>query len=154
VDTKALVEERIKLFEENKVLLDKGGAEKRTLTAEEQQEYDKRDARIREIRGTLDRVALQDAEERSLAESRGRKTETKVSVNVEVTNTRAQDEALAFRAWACGEYATPEMVDAAERIGMRHNRRELETRALSIGVTTGGGNSVVNEIQRGFFEAE
>lgn len=151
---KELIEERVKLFEDNKALLNKATAEKRTLTTEEQGEFDKREARMGEIRATLDRVALQDAEERHMAESRGRKTETKVSVNVEVSNTRAQDEQLAFRAWACGEYATPEMIEAAERIGMRAHRRELETRALSVGVTTGGGNSVVNEMTKGFFEAE
>lgn len=153
MDTKALVEERVKLFEDNKVLLDKAAEEKRTLKTDEQQEFDRREARLGEIRGTLDRAALQEAEERALSESRGRKTETKVK-GVEVSNTRAQDEDLAFRAWAMGEQATPEMVAAAERIGMRYQRRELETRALSVGVTTGGGNSVVNEMNRAFWEVE
>jgi HK97 family phage major capsid protein len=151
---KELIEERVKLFEDNKALLNKASADKRTLTTDEQGEFDRREARMGEIRATLDRVALQDAEERHMAESRGRRTETTVSVNVEISNTRAQDEQLAFRAWACGNYATPDMIEAAERIGLRHARRELETRALSIGTTTAGGNSVVNEMTKGFFEAE
>jgi HK97 family phage major capsid protein len=154
MDTKALIEERVKLHEENKALLDK--VEKReagtqTLTPEEQQEFDKRDARITEIRETLDRIEKQNAEERSLAESRGRRTETAV---VEITNTREQDNALAFRAWACGEYATPEMEAAAQRVGLRHMRRELETRALSVGTTTAGGNAVINEMMKSYWETE
>jgi HK97 family phage major capsid protein len=153
MDTKALIEERVKLYEENKAMLNKAAAEKRTLSGEEQQEFDRKEARGNEIKGTLDREASNAAEERALAESRGRQTQTAITVTVE--NTRERDQDLAFRAWACGEYATREMLDAAERIGFRgHNRRELETRALSVGVTTGGGNSVVNEMQKGFFEAE
>lgn len=152
MDTRALLEERVKLHEDNKLLLDKAGAEKRTLTGEEQQEYDRRDARIDDIRKTLDRAEKSENEDRVLSESRGRRTETAI---VPVTNIREEDQALAFRAWACGEYATQEMIDAAERIGYkRWDRRELEMRALSVGTTTAGGNSVVNEMTRGFFEAE
>ena len=151
MDTKALIEERVKLHEQNKALLDKANAEKRTLTAEEQKEFDAKDAKITEIRHTLDRAERSDAEKRALATTRGRQTETAIAVQ---DVSPEADAALAFRAWACGEYATEEMIAAAERVNLAYNRRELNQRALSIGVTTGGGNSVVNEMTRGFWEAE
>lgn len=148
MDTKELIEERVKLHEDNKALVETKGDK---WTAEDQAEFDRREARMAEIRQQLDNRARLNDEERALAESRGRRTETAI---VPVNNIREEDQALAFRAWACGEYATPEMLDAAERIGFRYARRELETRALSVGTTTAGGNSVVNEMTKGFFEAE
>ena len=151
-DTKSLVEERVALHEANKSLLDAAAAAKRTLTSEEQVTFDARDARGVEIRKMLDNVATSEAEERALGESRGRKTET--TVKVEISNTREADESLAFRAWACGTYAKRDMVEAAERIGLDHRGAELETRALSVGTTTAGGNVVMDELTKGFWEAE
>ena len=78
MDTKALITERVKLHEENKALLDKASAEKRTLTTEEQTEFDKKDARCEELRVLLDNFAKNEAVERHLAESRGRQTELAV----------------------------------------------------------------------------
>jgi HK97 family phage major capsid protein len=151
MDTKALVDERVKLHEENKALLDKASAEKRTLTGEEQQEFDRKDERITELRNTLDRAAKQEAEERALAESRGRKTDTAA---VDLGNTREQDVNLAFRAWACGEDAKPEEIEAAERIGFRWRRAQIETRALSSVTATQGQASIPDEMMRAYYEVQ
>lgn len=146
-----LIEKRLKLNEDVKAILDKADAEKRTVTPEEQESIRKMDAEIDSIKATLDLREKSDSESRAMSESRGRQTETAV---IPVEDTRQRDQEMAFRAWACGEYATEEMVTAAERIGFRHGRRELEKRALSVGTTTAGGNAVVDEMQKGFFEAE
>jgi HK97 family phage major capsid protein len=156
--TKDLIEERVKLFEQNKAILDKAAAEKRTLTAEEQQEYDRKDARITEIRGTLDRVAKQEAEERSLGESRGRQTETKIVKPGEITE---EQRGLALRAWALGGAANIDdaaMREEAERVcsALRFNpvRREIQSRALSKGTTDAGGYSVPDEMMRAYWEVQ
>ncbi len=161
---KHLIEERVKLYEENKALLDRAAAEKRTLTAEEQQEYDRKDARISEIRATLDRQAKQDAEERALGESRGRQTDTVVTRGNEITE---RDRDLAFRVWALGGDegalrmyhasggASPaEAFEAARRVGLSPGTRSLETRALSVGTTDAGGYSVPDELMRAFVEVQ
>lgn len=145
---KELIEERVKLFEQNKALLDKAAAEKRTLTPEEQQEYDGRDVRITEIRGTLERIEKQASEERSLSASRGRRTD------IQVDGPAAADVDLAFRAWACGDSATDEMVAAAQRLNFRHHRRQLEARALSSVTATQGQASIPDEMMRSFWEMQ
>lgn len=153
MDRKALIEERVKLYEENKALLDKASAAKRTLNSEEQAEFDKRDARINEIRETLDRAAKLDAEEKALAESRGRQTETKVvSGGGEIT---ARDRDLALRAWALagrGKHITPDMVASCQRVGLDPSMPEIEMRALSVGTTDAGGYSVPDEMMRAYWE--
>jgi HK97 family phage major capsid protein len=149
MDTKALIDERVKLHEENKALLDKASAEKRTLTGEEQQEFDRKDERITEIRNTLDRAAKQEAEERSLAESRGRKTDSAV---VDLGNTRERDVNLAFRAWACGEEAKPEEIEAAERLNFRWRRPQIELRALNSVTSTQGQATIPDEMMKAYYE--
>lgn len=147
---KHLIEKRLKLNEDSKALLDKAAAEKRELTPEEQTAFDAMHAEIQSIKGTIDRAALQEAEERALAESRGRRTET----TVEVVPNAQVDASLAFRAWACGEHATEEMIAAAQRIGFRYGRRELETRALSSVTATQGQASIPDELMRAFVEVQ
>lgn len=149
--TKDLIDERVKLHEENKALLDKASQEKRTLTTEEQQEFDRKDARITELRNQLDRIAKSEAEERQLGESRGRKTTTSV---VEVEHTREQDAQLAFRAWALGDNATDEQIAAAQRIGFRYTRKELEARALSSVTATQGQASIPDEMMKAYWEIQ
>jgi len=151
MDEKALIEERVKLFEDNKALLDKADAEKRALTAEEQQTFDRRDNEITDIRKRLDNRAKVAAEERALGESRGRKTEDSI---IPVEDSRAQDADLAFRAWAMGRHAKPEMVRAAERIGFNHNAPELEARALSSITATQGLNSIPDEMMKAYYEVQ
>lgn len=182
MDTKALIEKRIKLGEDCKVVLEKAATEKRALTAEEQQSFDRMGAEISALKGTLDSIASQEAEERSLAESRGRRTEHVPSNEGDKANS--EDQELAFRGWALGRHATDEMraaavkcgvridqtyIDMASRISRDASGKEVrsffavkadndgsfrEKRALSIGTTTAGGNSVPNEVMRAFYEVQ
>lgn len=113
-----LIDERVKLFEDNKTVLDRAEKEKRTPTADENAEISKREARAREIKETLTRQEELDAEERDLAkygESRGRKTGTVVADPSD--EPTAEEQQLAFRGWAAGKYATPEAREAAKRCG-------------------------------------
>lgn len=151
MDPKELIAERVKLHEDQKVILDKASSEKRTLTSEEQVEFDRMDTRMGEIRKTLDRIELHQAEERILSESRGRRTGTGLAV---VQNTREQDVRLAFRAWACGEGAAQHEVEAAQRLGFRHMRNELETRALSSVTATQGQASIPDEMMKAYVEIQ
>jgi HK97 family phage major capsid protein len=150
MDTKALIHERLQLHEQNKALLAKADTEKRTaLTPEEQAEFDRRDARITQIRQALDNYVKTEAEERALAESAGRKTETALAAP-----DHARDVNLAFRAWACGEEARAEEVEAAQRLGFRHMRSQLEMRALSSVTATQGQASIPDEMMRAYVEIQ
>jgi HK97 family phage major capsid protein len=152
MDTKALIEERVKLHEDNKALLDKAEKEGRSaLNSEEQVEFDKRDARSVEIRKTLDNHARVEAEERALGESRGRRVDSAI---VPVEDARAADQQLAFRAWAMGDDAPDEMVAAAQRLGFRHRQKTLEVRALSSVTATQGQNTIPDEMMRAFVDVQ
>lgn len=157
MDKKALIEERVKLFEQNKAALDKAAAEKRTLSTEEQGSFDQRDSRIAEIRGTLDRIEKNEAEERSLGESRGRKTETEIGGGRRETRDAeeiARDRDLATRAWALGgrgKHVTQEMRAACERLQFDPQGSEVESRALS-STTDTGGYSIPDEMMKGYFD--
>lgn len=175
MDKKALVEERAKLWTENNALLD---ANPGGLSGEQQAEFDKRELRMKEIRGTLDRVELHEAEERALGESRGRRTDSVIADSAPTPEMQQ----LAFRGWCLGRHATEEMrnaaavcgvrmdlphIDVAPRIVERNGKRvqefvavrtnpngDIESRALSIGTTTAGGNSVPNEVMRAYYEVQ
>lgn len=180
MDLRELLLERAKLHEENKAALDLAGKEKRTLNTEEQSAYDKRSARMSEIKATVDRVEQNAADERELAQSRGRRTDSVISDPSALSDA---DRDLAFRAWALGSHATPEMMEAAQRCGVNvrqpyidmaqrvrrgengeeirtflpvthltNSHGEIQARALSIGTTTAGGNSVPNEVMRAYLE--
>ncbi len=152
MDTKALIEQRVKLFEQNKTLVEKAAAENRSLTSEEQSEFNKRDADMTSLRDTLESIAKTQSEERALAESRGRKAEQTSVVVVE--DVRANDREMAFRAWACGRRASPEMRSAAERIGFDYRAPELETRALSSVTATQGQASIPDEMMKAYYEVQ
>lgn len=160
MDTRAMIEERVKLNEDARAMLDRAGREGRTLNAEEQQTFDRMQKRINELRATLDARALVESEERYLSESRGRKTETRVSNDEgeqRVTfgpREYASPADLALRAWALGNRASSPMLEAAERLGIRSGTPELNLRALGVGTATAGGNAVPNEIMRAYFEAQ
>lgn len=146
---KDLTDKRVKLHEDIKGILDKAEAEKRAVTPEERQAIAAMDAEIDGIKATLDARARHDAEEKLLAESRGRQTQTEV-----IADARP-DPNLALRAWALGgrpEKITAEMRAAAAAFGLNPAARGLEMRALSVGTTTAGGNAVPNEIMRSFLE--
>lgn len=180
MDLKALAEERAKLYEENKALLD--SAKDGVLTPEQTEAFGKREARSKEIRAALERGALLDAEERALAESRGRRTDTVVA-GAAAGEPTGEEQVMAFRGWCLGKRSTIAQREAALRCGvdihqpyidmaMRSRRRadgseertflpvradgegNIEMRALSVGTTTAGGNSVPAEVMRAFYEVQ
>jgi HK97 family phage major capsid protein len=181
MDEKALIDERVKLFEEQKALLD---ANPKGLDAEKQAQYDARSKRMGEIKASLERAEDLRGEEKFLGESRGRKTGTVVSDGA--ATITPEEQQLAFRGWALGRHATDAMRAAAQKCGFRidsshidmatrvardadgkeirsfypvradgeGNFRSEEVRALSVGTTTAGGNSVPNEVMRAFYEVQ
>jgi HK97 family phage major capsid protein len=148
---KELIEKRVKLNADAQALLDKAAAEKRELSAEEQQSFDRMHADIMAVKGTIDRQGVQEAETRELAESRGRKTETTTEPNL-VRPTLAQDRDLAFRGWCLGRRSTVAMQEAARRAGVDLANSEIEARALALGATDTGGYSVPDELMRAYYE--
>jgi len=169
METKPLIEERVKLHEENKAALAKAVAEKRQLSAEEQQEFDRKDARITELRKQLDNIASVQAEDKLLSESRGRQTDTVVVDNGNAITERDRD--MALRAWALGprraSQITRRMREAADKLSVdlteveipgyldeRSRDAAFEIRALSGGNTSAGGYSVPDEMMRAFIEVQ
>lgn len=63
-----LRQERKKLIEDNRTLLNKADAEKREFTAEENQEYEKRDADIDALDSKIERIEKQEEREKSLGD--------------------------------------------------------------------------------------
>ncbi len=179
MDPKDLIRERVKLHEENKQALDKASAEKRTLTGEEQAQYDARSKRMGELKEHLARIEETAADERALAESMGRRTETTRS-DGPVPTVSVDEQNMALRAWALGSHARPEQLEAAHRVGLRlgseiavrgirmrtaDGRERIESRvyetigaeqyrALSVGTTTAGGNAVPDELMRAYMEMQ
>lgn len=124
-----IIDQRVKLVADARAITEKGEKEKRALTVEERQSLSKINTDIGELRGKLDEAAKGaeeesalrasiDAEERDLRESRGRKTGAPTPTPGD--NQRStRDEKLALRAWALGKHAKPEMLEAAQRCGIR-----------------------------------
>lgn len=142
-----LNEQRVKLGEDIKLILDKADAEKRAVTPEEQETIRKMDAEIDAIKATIELREKQKAEERAVSESRGRQTETIIS------DARPSAD-MALRAWVMGERATDEQRAAAAFYGINPRAKEFDLRALSVGTTTAGGNAVPNEMMRAFLEIQ
>lgn len=169
---KELREKRAQLHGENTKLLEKAKADKRDrLSAEENAEWEKRDADIVDLTAQIKRVEEHEAREREMATSQGtvagrqdsppeRRGGTEERSDIE--RARAQREA-AFRAWAltdspsAAKLITPEMREAAQKSGLALTARELnfsladraprsaeeaEKRAQSVGTTTAGGFTV------------
>lgn len=183
---------RAKHHEDCKAIWDKADREKRNLTAEERQTVKRLDDEMKRLQAEIDDEVVGQEEERSLrdafeqrerdlSESRGRKTQTEIG-GEGAGEISALDHDLAFRAWALGKNATPEMRAAAARVGVDHTRNYLdvvtrvavdssgrevrtfvpvdcdahgnlrqplsvqlrarETRALSSGTTTAGGDAI------------
>ena len=103
---KALYEERVKLHEDSKGLLDVAEKEDRGLTTEEAATWDKMNARIEEIGGDVDRREKQAKREEWLSESRGRTTEPATSHTPEGSQGRdSQPVTIEFPAGKWGRAA-------------------------------------------------
>lgn len=146
--TNDLNEKRVKLGEDVKAILDKADAEKRPVTGEERAQIEAMDAEIDAIKATIALREKQEAEERALAASRGRQTQPTIADG-------RPDPELVVRAWA----RRGKRMSEAERAACAHydfdpREAEFDVRALSVGTTTAGGNSVPNEMMRAFLEIQ
>jgi HK97 family phage major capsid protein len=193
---KDLIEKRGKLVVESRKFYEDN---KTSWTKEHQARFDGMHGEIAQIKTDLDAAVQQRAdlakneaalaaEERLLSESRGRQTGTVVAEGVGHPSQREAD--LAFRAWAMGKQASPEMLEAAQRCGVNVGRAyidmavrttwgakgkevrffpintsangdidkrslaEAETRDLSVGTTTLGGNMVPNEMMQRYSDIQ
>lgn len=148
---KELREKRAKLHEDAKLVLDAASKDKRDLTAEERTKVDAIYGEVDTLKADIDRMERADAEERALSETCGRRTE------ITVDNGRPNSD-LALRAWLLAgrkpSAITGEMRAACEALGIDPRDRAFDLRALSVGTTTAGGNSVPNEVMRAFMEME
>jgi HK97 family phage major capsid protein len=144
---KHLYEQRAKLNEDIKAILDKADNEKRAVSTEEQETIKRMDAEIDQIKATIALHEKADEERKILNQSAGRKTETIV------TDARPNPE-HALRAWLRGEARSEDEHAAAAFYGIRPSSKEFDLRALSVGTTTAGGNSVPDEMMRAFVEVE
>lgn len=131
-----LREQRAKLVKDAREILD--AAEKRgekALSGEDQAKYDKIMAEVDSQKGTIDRLERQEAEERALETSVGRKSEPTTPGGEVATEVRA----AAFRAWAkVPREGTPvdgrvvtitsEERDAAARVGLNLGQKALTIR--------------------------
>ena len=73
---KNLLEKRNAAIAAARTIAEKADAEKRSMTAEERQNYDRAMTEQAEIKGDIERVEAREAVERDLATSRGRQTES------------------------------------------------------------------------------
>jgi len=130
---------RAALVTENRAILDKSEKEARELTAEEQQEWDRRDNDVEAMSADIDRVEKQEKRDADIAGSDGPLAGGRQQADAEPNTDRATptvDEA--FRSWMVHGPAglTPEM-----RSAMASRQADLtpEMRAQSVGLDTGGG---------------
>jgi HK97 family phage major capsid protein len=125
-----MVDQRVKLNADERAIWEKADKEKRGLSVEERETLKRLNTEIDALRDKIEAEATAaeedralratfDAEERALAESRGRKTATTVVTEGGAAPSDEERE-LAFKAWAMGRFATEEMVEAAERCGINH----------------------------------
>lgn len=157
MDKQALIEERVALHEKSKALLEKAETEKRDLTKDEQQEFDRMHGRIEECRQALERIVQTEEEERNLErlrQSRGRKTDDRLDAD-----NRDADLSLAFRAWALGggatsKHITPDMRAACERLDFNWRDSALEARSLNSVTATQGQAAIPDEMMRSLIDVQ
>lgn len=114
---KDLIEKRVGLHEKNKAAF--AEAKDAVPTAEVMAQCRARNAEAATLQEAIDLMALSEADERALSESRGRKTDSRTGSDIPGDGPTDEEKDLAFRAWANGRHATTQMRDAAGKLGMR-----------------------------------
>lgn len=127
---KALVEQRQNIWEQAKALLDNAESENRDLSAEELGSYEKMTDDLNGLRSRIDRLTEQADTERDIADSLR-------NLGIESTggDPEERDLSSAFR-----DLAKRRINDVT--ISARDFGRAVESRALSVGTATAGGNTV------------
>jgi len=168
-----LLEQRRKLWEENKKLLAQAEADSRDFTPEEKQEWDKRDTEIDSLGERAERMSRADKVEKSFEERMDSGIRPTIDKGDDGENRDNEDGdkeqatakwSDAFRAWAlCNtDRCKPEFVEAAKSLGWNPTSKSYdfrlnstppmnlhdarEKRAQSVGTTTAGGFSVPDEL--------
>lgn len=156
MDSKKMREKRANLAEQARAILDKAAEEKRDLTAEETQQFDKLHGDIDRMKGEIDRIERQEELDRELRESQGALAgvnaldgatdpETGLPADNRASGKlltpeeiRAQQQASAFRSWLRHGMAGLTM---EQRQVMTESRTDLtpEQRAQAAGIDTAGG---------------
>lgn len=130
------IAERVKLHNQCKDIWDKAEKDKRSLSADERAKVKELNDSISRLQVEIDNSVAAEEEERSLhesfnererhlSESRGRKTASEVRGDG-AAEPSARERDLAFRAWALGRNATPEMRAAAARLGVNCDRNYID----------------------------
>jgi HK97 family phage major capsid protein len=152
-EIKALREKRAKLHEDAKAILKAAQDEKRELTAEEATKVDAIYGDVDKIKVDVDRLERSAAEEKALAESAGRKTESRIVPPDQLTRA---DWNRMFRAWASygSRAANSDDIAFARKVGLNPASQELDVRALTVTTATQGGNTVADEPMRSYYEVQ
>ncbi len=154
---KELREKRAKLHEDAKAVLKLAFDEKRELTAEERTKVDAIYTDVDRIKADVDRLERAIAEERALADSAGRKTDSRV---IDPNTLDRKDWNRMFRAWAAfGSRAASkphvqESIEYARKAGFDPAGQEFDSRALVVATATQGGSTVADEPMRSFYEVK
>lgn len=129
---KELRETRANVYEQMKALNDKIMGEKRSYTAEEQQQWDRMNAQYDELSASIKRgERLEDIEKRhkeAMNSGVGRHDTNKISDRDEIT---AETRSLAFAGWLrsqLGKNPTEQETEACERVGLKPWNQQLPMR--------------------------
>jgi len=152
-EIKALREKRAQLHEEAKAILKLAQDAKRELAPEEAAKVDAIYADVDKIKADVDRMERSEAEEKALAESAGRKTESRIATPDQLTR---KDWNRMFRAWASyGSRAANESdIEFARKAGFNPAVQEFDARAMTVTTATQGGSTVADEPMRSYYEVQ
>ena len=137
-----LRQNRAKLNEDNKSLLAKAREEKRDLSKEESEEWDKRDVDIATLGTQIERYEAQDTRDRELNKVEGRQVPSG-NEGPGVSDNPKADKEVTNRAFDSFLRYGKQGMNAEERSVLApFEVRGAETRAQSVGTTTAGGFTV------------
>ena len=149
---KGLLEERANHWEQQKALLDKAEAEgRKSLDAEEQRQYDERNAEIDRLDGQRQQIEADEKRAKDAAESlraAGIEPESRGS-----GSDGEQRLAAEVRSFLTGKADSAELrASDTKWIDFNELRSGMQSRALSVGTATAGGNTVPRGFRAKLYE--
>lgn len=150
---KDLREKRAKLHEDAKGVLKLAHDEKRELTNEEREKVDRIYSEVDSIKADVDRLERAEAEDRALAASAGRRSDSVIADPNQITRA---DWGRLFRAWAGfgSRAANADDIAFAQKVGFNPAKQEIDARALVVATATQGGSTVEDEPMRSYYEVQ
>lgn len=140
-------QKRAALFEQARAILDKAEAEKRDLTGEEREQYDRIMADIDALKADIDRLERAEQVAKELA-SKTEPTDTSRSEQRNVPLVATPEYREAFLGWVRGQDLTPE-----QRKLLSAARASIDSRALATVPGAAGGYLVPEGFYRQLIEA-